>query len=173
MAACVTGYWDWRPRADPQEYYQHFDGTAPTHHIYGLRAALDMIHAEGIEAVWARHAVLARAIWAAFDAWSAEGPMRLNIADPAKRSHAVTSVTLGGNDADRLRNWTEQVAGVTLGIGLGREPASAYFRIGHMGHVNAHMIMGVLGTMDAGLKALQIPHGAGALEAAARVIAAG
>jgi alanine-glyoxylate transaminase/serine-glyoxylate transaminase/serine-pyruvate transaminase len=27
--------------------------------------------------------------------------------------------------------------------------------------------MGVLGTIDAGLKALEIPHGAGALEAAA------
>jgi len=34
------------------------------------------------------------------------------------------------------------------------------------------MIMGVLGTIDAGLKALEIPHGRGALEAAAQVIAA-
>jgi len=59
----------------------------------------------------------------------------------------------------------------SLGIGLGRDPADAYFRIGHMGHVNAHMIMGVLGTMQAGLTALDIPHGGGALDAAARVIA--
>ncbi|MEP1389606.1 MAG: alanine--glyoxylate aminotransferase family protein, partial [Yoonia sp.] len=50
-------------------------------------------------------------------------------------------------------------------------PADAYFRIGHMGHVNAHMIMGVLGTIEAGLKALDIPHGDGALSAAATVIA--
>ena len=40
-----------------------------------------------------------------------------------------------------------------------------------MGHVNAHMIMGALGTIDAGLKALDIPHGRGALEAASSVIA--
>jgi len=40
-----------------------------------------------------------------------------------------------------------------------------------MGHVNAHMVMGVLGTIEAGLKALSIPHGAGALEAAAREVA--
>ena len=46
-----------------------------------------------------------------------------------------------------------------------------FFRIGHMGHVNGQMIMGVLGTIDAGLKALEIPHGGGALEAAASVIA--
>jgi alanine-glyoxylate transaminase/serine-glyoxylate transaminase/serine-pyruvate transaminase len=32
--------------------------------------------------------------------------------------------------------------------------------------------MGVVGTMQAGLTALQIPHGAGALDAAAGVIAA-
>jgi len=40
-----------------------------------------------------------------------------------------------------------------------------------MGHVNAHMIMGLLGTIEAGLCALDIPHGEGALQAAARVIA--
>jgi len=33
------------------------------------------------------------------------------------------------------------------------------------------MIMGVLGTIDAGLKALNIPHGSGALEAAAQALA--
>jgi alanine-glyoxylate transaminase/serine-glyoxylate transaminase/serine-pyruvate transaminase len=33
------------------------------------------------------------------------------------------------------------------------------------------MVLGFLGTIDAGLKALSIPHGAGALEAAAQVLA--
>lgn len=170
---CVTNYWDWRPRIAPAAYYQYFDGTAPTHHLYGLRAALDMIKAEGLQNVYARHRVLAQTIWAAFDQWSQQGPLRLNIAEPAQRSHAVTAAVIGSPDGDRLRQWCERTCGLTLGIGLGRLPSDGYFRIGHMGHVNAHMIMGVLGTMDAGLKALQIPHGAGALEAAARVIAAG
>lgn len=169
---CVTGYWDWRKRINPDQYYQFFYGTAPTHHIYGQRAALDMIKAEGLEAVWARHEALAHAVWAAFDCWSTDGPLALNIADPAHRSHAVTSCVAGSPNGDRLRAWCEQKAGLTLGIGLGRSPSDAYFRIGHMGHVNAHMIMGVLGTMDAGLKALDIPHGDGALTAAAQVIAA-
>jgi alanine-glyoxylate transaminase/serine-glyoxylate transaminase/serine-pyruvate transaminase len=168
---CVTSYWDWRPRTNPDVYYQFFAGTAPTHHLFGLRAALDLIKAEGLDAVFARHETLAQTIWAAFDRWSAEGPMQLNIADPAHRSHAVTSVEIGTPHGDALRNWCEHQCGLTLGIGLGRDPADAYFRIGHMGHVNAHMIMGVLGTIDAGLKALDIPHGAGALEAAAKVIA--
>lgn len=168
---CVTAYWDWRPRVDPGVYFQYFDGTAPTHHLFGLRTALDMIKSEGLEAVFDRHEKLARVIWAAFDQWSKTGPMRLNIAEAAHRSHAITSVEIGSPNGDRLRNWCEARCGLTLGIGLGREPADAYFRIGHMGHVNAHMIMGVLGTIDAGLKALEIPHGDGALAAAATALA--
>ncbi len=171
--ATVSRYWDWRARTDPEQYFQYFDGTAPTHHLYGLRAALDMIKAEGLDAIFARHETLARAVWSAFDCWASDGPMTLNIADPALRSHAVTAIEAGSPNGDKLRHWCEQNAGLTLGIGLGRTPADAYFRIGHMGHVNAQMIMAVLGTVQAGLIATNIPHGAGALDAAARVIAAG
>ncbi|MCC5974959.1 MAG: aminotransferase class V-fold PLP-dependent enzyme [Rubellimicrobium sp.] len=170
-ADLASGYWDWRPRANPEEYYQYFGGTAPTHHLYGLRAALDMIHEEGIEAVWKRHEVLAGAVWAAADAWETEGPLRLNIADPGKRSCAVTAAGLDAGQADALRDWCERVAGVTLGVGLGREPASAWFRIGHMGHVNAHMVLGTLAVIEAGLLALGIPHGTGGTAAAARIVA--
>ncbi|MEL6957640.1 MAG: aminotransferase class V-fold PLP-dependent enzyme [Pseudomonadota bacterium] len=166
----VSRYWDWRPRVDPDEYWKFFDGTAPTHHIYGLREALDMIGEEGLPAIWARHEGLARAIWAAIDAWSSEGPLRINVADEAARSRAVTSLRLGEGQGDALRGWCEQTMGVTLGIGLGRDPASAYFRLGHMGHVSGHMVLGFLGTIDAGLKALSIPHGVGALEAASSVL---
>jgi alanine-glyoxylate transaminase/serine-glyoxylate transaminase/serine-pyruvate transaminase len=42
-ANLVTPYWDWRPRMAPEEFYRYFNGTAPTHHLYGLRVALDMI----------------------------------------------------------------------------------------------------------------------------------
>ncbi|MCK0095410.1 aminotransferase class V-fold PLP-dependent enzyme [Yoonia sp. F2084L] len=168
----VTAYWDWRPRVNPDYYFKYFDGTAPTHHLYGLRTALDLIKAEGLDQVFARHEKLAQIIWAAFDQWSTTGPMHLNIADPAHRSHAVTSVAIGSPNGDALRKWCEQNCGLTLGIGLGREPADGFFRIGHMGHVNAHMIMGVLGTIDAGLKALNIAHGDGALAAAASALAA-
>lgn len=168
----VTVYWDWRRRVDPSVYYMYFDGTAPTHHLYGLRAALDLIKDEGLYAVFDRHEKLAQIIWAAFDAWAMDGPMKLNIADPVHRSHAVTSIAIGSPNGAALRHWCEHHCGLTLGIGLGRDPADAFFRIGHMGHVNAHMIMGALGTIDAGLKALNIPHGEGALTAAAKALAA-
>ena len=167
----VSRYWDWLPRTDPAMYYQYFAGTAPTHHLYGLRAALDLIKSEGLDNVFDRHAKLARCVWTAIDVWGSDGPMALNIADPLLRSHAVTSVAMGSPIAQDLRRWTEQKCGLTLGIGLGRDPESAYFRIGHMGHVSGQMIMGALGTIDAGLKALNIPHGRAALDAASEVIA--
>jgi alanine-glyoxylate transaminase/serine-glyoxylate transaminase/serine-pyruvate transaminase len=175
----VSSYWDWVPRANPEQFYQYWCGTAPTHHLYGLREALDMIvHEEGIEAVWARHATLARAVWAAFEAWEADGPIELNIRDRALRSHAVTAVRVGAPAGTQLREWLVREAGVTLGIGLGmsseEDPkADGFFRVGHMGHLNTHMLMGTLGSIQAGLGALQIPHGSGALEAAAQVCAGG
>lgn len=176
--ARVSPYWDWTLRATPDEFYQYFFGTAPTHHLYGLRAALDMIHAEGIEAVWERHDRLARAIWAACDMWSEGGALRMNMADTAHRSRAVTALSLPAPGASDLRAWLEAHAGVTLGVGLGMaEPGDpawhGFFRIGHMGHVNAHMVLGVLGSIEAGLAALDIPHGQGAVGAAAKVIAQG
>lgn len=173
----VTHYWDWRPRAEPSEFYQYWDGTAPTHHLYGLRAALDMIAEEGLERVWRRHELLAQAYWAALEAWSADGPMEINIAERRHRSHAVTAVRLGAPNGTALRDWLTEKAGVTLGIGLGMAPPGdpawhGFFRIGHMGHVNAHMVLGTIGAMEAGLKALDIPHGKGGLDAAVAVCAA-
>jgi alanine-glyoxylate transaminase/serine-glyoxylate transaminase/serine-pyruvate transaminase len=42
-----------------------------------------------------------------------------------------------------------------------------------MGHVNVQMILGVLGSIEAGMNALDIPRGQGAIAAAAQVIAQG
>ncbi|PWJ16243.1 pyridoxal-phosphate-dependent aminotransferase family protein [Jannaschia seohaensis] len=174
-ADCVTGYWDWRPRTNPEVYFRYFNGTAPTHHLYGLREALDMIHEEGMEAVWARHAALARAVWAALEAWERDGPLEMNVRDAAHRSHAVTSVRLPERGTE-LRTWCEEQFGLTLGIGVGMAPMGSpewdgFFRIGHMGHVNGHVVMGTLGGIEAGLDALGVPHGPGGLSAAAKALA--
>jgi alanine-glyoxylate transaminase/serine-glyoxylate transaminase/serine-pyruvate transaminase len=173
----VSRYWDWAPRLDPEMFFQHFGGTAPTHHLFGLRASLDMIRAEGIDAIWARHERLARAVWSACETWGAGGPLSLNVADRAHRSRAVTALRIGLPHGPKLRRWVERNAGLTLGIGLGMleegDPSGGgFFRLGHMGHVNAQMIMGLLGGVEAAFVALDIPHGQGALAAAARDLAA-
>ena len=170
-------YWDWLPRIRPEVYYKQFDGTAPTHHLFALREALDMlVHEEGVEGAWARHETIANAIWAALEIWGDGGTMHHNIKDPSKRSLAVSAVNTTKDVAGQLRDWCEHEAGITLGIGLGRAQLGTaewdqHFRIGHMGHQNIPMTMGVLGAMDTALKALNIPHGEGALDAATRILA--
>jgi alanine-glyoxylate transaminase/serine-glyoxylate transaminase/serine-pyruvate transaminase len=131
-----------------------------------------------MDATWARHEKIAHAVWAAFDVWSTKGAVRLNVADPARRSNAVTAASIDNGGAERLRSWVSDNAGLTLGVGLGMtepdDPRSAdFFRLAHMGHVNANMALGALATMDAGLKALNIPHGSGAIDAASKAFADG
>lgn len=174
-ADLVTPYWDFLPRINPEVFYEYFYGTAPTHHLFGLREALNMIFEEGLDQIWSRHAKLSQAIWSAFESWGEESSIRLNIKEPHQRSHSVTSASMDPPHATELRRWTEHKAGVTLGIGLGMADPSdpayhGFFRVAHMGHVNAHMTLGMLSVIDAGLKALNIPHGDGALEAASRIV---
>lgn len=174
-ASLNTPYWDWRPRANPELYYERFCGTAPTHHLFGLRAALDMLFEEGIEAVWHRHACFATMIWHALDAWASVGGLHMLVPEAEHRSRAVTTITTAEGDARRLRDWCERDTGVTLGLGLpldtGKDRVSELFRIGHMGHLNPPMLLGTLACIDAGLKRLGIPHGDGALDAATRQLA--
>ncbi|MCV6594773.1 MAG: aminotransferase class V-fold PLP-dependent enzyme [Silicimonas sp.] len=171
----VTNYWDWRPRTNPDVFYHYFSGTAPTQHLYGLAEALAMIEAETLEGVWARHGALAQAIWAAFDHWGSAGPLEIN-APRGHRSHSVTALNAGSDKATALRKWCEAKAGLTLGIGLGMAEAGTpewhhHFRLGHMGHVNGHMILGALATIEAGLKAVDLPHAPGGVVKAAEHLA--
>ncbi len=171
---CRSPYWDWKPRLDPVVFYKRFCGTPPTHHLFGLRVALDMLlEEEGLEAAWARHRVFAETIWAAVEHWGQDGDLELNIEDRAKRSAAVTAIRTGPGDAKRLRAWCSD-AGLTLGVGFVAPDADgdSMFRIGHMGHNSPPMILGALATIEAGLGALGIPHRPGGVVAAAAVIAA-
>jgi len=168
-------YWDWRLRVDPEVFYQRFCGTAPTHLLFAQRAALDMIKQEGREAIWARHLVLARAVWSAVEAWGSEGPLKCNITKVANRSHAVTTIRVDGHDVAEMRRWCEDKAGLVLGLGLGFQlpeymEGKSVFRIGHMGHLNPPMLLGALATIDTALKALNIPHGRGAVDAATNAL---
>ena len=171
----VSPYWDWEPRINPSRYYEYFCGTAPTHHIYGLKTALRMIKTEQIQNTWKRHKILSQAIWAAIDSWSSAGDISMNVTDPSDRSHAVTSIRLGGENGTRLRQWLQTKSGLTIGIGLGMSETEdpygdGFVRFGHMGHVNTQMIMALLGTVETGLKAIGYKHGNGALEAASEIL---
>jgi alanine-glyoxylate transaminase/serine-glyoxylate transaminase/serine-pyruvate transaminase len=163
-----VGYLDWASRRNVEAHYQLYNGTPPIPLVYALREALDMLDEEGLENVWRRHEILARAVWAAVDAWHVEGGLRCAVTAEHARSHAVTTVAGGAIDVDALRGLCEQEMGLTLGLGIGSDEAR--FRIGHMGHLNPPMLLGTLGTIEAALHSLGVPTGASGVAAAARSI---
>ncbi len=159
-----TAYWDWTSRSSPLHYMKHC-GTPPEHLMFGLRAALDMIFEEGIEAVWHRHALLAGATHAAVARWAEGQILSFNIEDGRERAASVTPVLVADNQAETIGNFTKNVCGVTLGLGIGDLSGKA-FRIAHMGHSNAAMVLGTLSAVEMALQSLGIPHGAGGTAAA-------
>jgi len=160
-----TRYWDWTFR-EGEEHYQKYCGTPPEHLLFGLRKALDLLLAEGLGNVIRRHALLAEAVRRAVERWSAEGALEFNVPEAAERSNSITMVRMnGGDDANALRAYCTDKLGVVLGTALG-DLKGAGFRIAHMGHVNAPMILGTLGAVETGLVALGVAHGRGGVQAA-------
>jgi alanine-glyoxylate transaminase/serine-glyoxylate transaminase/serine-pyruvate transaminase len=165
-----TRYWDWTYRTEDGPYYLRFCGTPPVSHLFGLAEALRMIDEEGLEARWARHARLADGVRAAVDAWSTPDGIDFVARDPAQRSHSVTTISTGSIDAAEMMRICREQFGVTLGLGIGGDEHSS-FRIGHMGHVNAPMVLGVLGSIEAALLRLGATLGGSGVAAAASVLA--
>ena len=165
-----TLYWDWTAREGP-EHYNKYCGTPPEHMLFGLDRSFAMLFEEGLENVFLRHKILAEAVQAAVEVWSQGQALSFNVTEPAERSASVTPVLMhDGRDPNQLRKYCEDKCGVTLGSGIGDLNGKG-FRIAHMGHVNAPMVLGTLGATEVGLKALDIPHGSGGVQAAIDVIA--
>lgn len=147
-----THYWDWTFRDGP-EHYMKYCGTPPEHLMFGLKCALDMLLDEGLEGAFKRHQLLADAVRSAVIAWGANGLMRLNIEDESARANSVTTVALAEDKSPQeLLDWCEHNAAVKLGITIGDLHGKG-FRIGHMGYVNAPMVLGVLGVVESALYA--------------------
>jgi alanine-glyoxylate transaminase/serine-glyoxylate transaminase/serine-pyruvate transaminase len=164
-AGLRTPYWDWTER-EGSEHYRKYAGTAPVHLLFALRQSIDMLFEEQLENVFLRHRLLAEAVRRAVAVWAEGQVLGFNIAEPAERSDTVTTVVMSnGQDPVALHQYCKEKCGVVLGVGIGELQGQA-FRIAHMGHVNAPMILGTLGVIEVGLNALDIPHGKGGLEAA-------
>jgi len=161
-----TPYWDWTER-EGTEHYRRYAGTAPVHLLFAMRKAVDMLFAEGLDNVFQRHRLLAEAVRRAVGVWSEGQVLGFNVSEAAERSDTVTTVLVSGGEHDpvKLQRYCKEKCGVVLGTGIGDLQGQA-FRIAHMGHVNAPMILGTLGVIEVGLNALDIPHGSGGTKAA-------
>ncbi len=159
-----TPYWDWTEREGAQ-HYQKYAGTPPEHLLFGLRAALDMLFEEGLDNVHRRHRLLAEAVRRAVGVWSEGQAIGFNIIEANERSDSITCVLTNGHDPEALRTYCNKQCGVILGHGIGDLSGKA-FRVAHMGHVNAPMVLGTLSVIEMSLNALGIPHGKGGAQAA-------
>lgn len=163
-------YWDWVRRKSDLSY-RKFCGTPPQNLLFGLQAALSLIFAEGLPAIWHRHAQLARAVHSAVDGWREGGALDFFVQDPASRSHSVTTVTVApGIDVEALRAVARDRFQVAIAGGLGPLAGRA-FRIGHVGDCNPAMILGAIGGVEAALLTLGVATGTGAMRRAAMSLA--
>lgn len=169
-AGLRTPYWDWTERDGP-EHYQKYAGTAPVHLLFALRKALDILQTEGLDNTFRRHHLLAGAVRRAVDVWAEGNVLGFNIEHPDERADTVTTVRAAeGHDVAALHRYCKEKCGVVLGVGIG-ELQNKAFRIAHMGHVNAPMVLGTLGVIEMALTALGIPHSRGGVDAAIAYLA--
>ncbi len=164
-ARLPRSYWNWQPIIDANATGS-FPYTPSTNLLFGLAAALDLLHAEGLPAVFARHDRLARATRAAVRGWGLD----VLCADERACSASVTAVLLAdGQDADAVREAALSRYDMSLGVGLGRF-AGRVFRIGHLGHLNELTLIGALGGVQLGLRAAGVPVRPDGMTAAMEVL---
>jgi alanine-glyoxylate transaminase / serine-glyoxylate transaminase / serine-pyruvate transaminase len=162
-------YWDWVRRKSGISYMK-FCGTPPMNLLYGLEAALGLLFAEGLPAVWERHAQVAGAVHAAVEGWKEGGALDFLARDTATRSVSVTTVTVPpGTDIEALRTVARERYQVAMAGGLGPMTGRA-FRIGHLGDCNAAMILGAIAGVEAALRTQGIPVGQGGVQRAVEAL---
>ncbi|HEY4775739.1 MAG TPA: aminotransferase class V-fold PLP-dependent enzyme [Xanthobacteraceae bacterium] len=139
-----------------------FPYTPATNLLQGLAVAIDMLHEEGLDNVFARHARHAEATRRAVKTWGLEILCR----DPRFYSPTVTAVLLPeGHDADAFRDLALRTFDISYGMSFGRF-AAKYFRIGHLGDTNDLTIIGALAATEMALELARIPHKKGGVQAA-------
>lgn len=154
-------FWSWEDmlRVNKLGFFPY---TPATNMLHGLAVAIDMLHEEGLENVFARHDRLAEATRRAVRAWGLEILCR----DPKYYSSTVTAVLLpDGHNADQFRDLALEHFDISYGMSFGPY-AGKYFRIGHLGDTNDLTIMGALAGTEMALALAGVPFKKGGVQAA-------
>ncbi len=154
-------FWAW-DEMQPANEKGFFPYTPATNLLYGLAEAIDMLHEEGLDNVFARHDRHAEATRRAVKAWGLEVFCR----EPRHYSSSLTAVLMPeGHSADNLRAAIVGAFDMALGNGLSKI-ADRVFRIGHLGDFNDLMLAGTLSGVEMGLELAGVPHRKGGVQAA-------
>ncbi|MCF8478240.1 MAG: aminotransferase class V-fold PLP-dependent enzyme [Pseudolabrys sp.] len=122
----------------------YFPYTPAATLLRALRASIDLLLAEGLDNVFARHRRLAGAVRAAVDAWG----LRNCAQSPEWYSDTVTAIMVPeGFDANDVIKTAYNRYDLSLGGGLNKV-AGKVFRIGHLGWLNEIMVLQALGGVE-------------------------
>ena len=125
----------------------YFPYTPATQLIRGLRASLDLIFAEGLDNVLARHHRLAAGVRAAVDGWG----LKLCAKEPKWHSDTVSAILVPeGTDSANVVKTAYYRYNTSLGVGLNKV-AGKVFRSGHLGALDEVMVGGVLFAVEMAL----------------------
>jgi alanine-glyoxylate transaminase/serine-glyoxylate transaminase/serine-pyruvate transaminase len=160
-AKLPRSFWDWKPML-ASNATGYFPYTPATNMLYALDAALDMLHEQGLDNVFARHERHAEATRRAVRAWGLE----IQCEEPRHYSPVLTAVRLPeGHSANALRATILDRFNMSLGNGLGRLNDKV-FRIGHLGDIGDLQVLGTLTGVEMGLRLSGVPHKSGGVQAA-------
>jgi len=152
-ATLPKSYWDWESMLAVNEK-GYFPYTPATNLLYALAEAIDMLHEEGLQNVFARHRRHGEATRRAVQAWGLE----CQCEEPKDYSPVLTGVRLpDGSDADAFRAVVLEHFDMSLGNGLSKI-AGRVFRIGHLGDFNDLMLMATLSGVEMGLGIAGVAH---------------
>ncbi|MCF3934744.1 aminotransferase class V-fold PLP-dependent enzyme [Acuticoccus sp. M5D2P5] len=168
-AGLPRSYWAWDEMLEANSKGV-FPSTPATNLLYGLAEAIDLLNAEGLDNVFARHQRHAAATRAAVAHWGGNGGVEVLCENPRHHSGALTAVKMPeGHDADAFRKVVLENFNMSLGNGLSKLSGKV-FRIGHLGDFNDLMLMGTLSGVEMGLELADVPHRKGGTEAAMDVL---
>ncbi len=159
------GYWNWEDMiaANKNGFFPY---TPATQILYGVDVAVDLMHEEGLDNIFARHNRHGEATRAAVATWGFE-----NLAKEPYISPVMTAVMMpGGKGGDAYRKIVLDQFDMSLGAGLNKI-ADKIFRIGHLGDTNDLTIMGALAGVEMGFELAGVPYKKGGVQAAMDVIA--
>lgn len=137
--------WEDMIKTNDQGYFPY---TPATQLIRGLRTSLDLLFAEGLDNVFARHTRLANGVRAAVDAWG----LKVCAKEPKWHSDTVSAIFVPeGIDSANVVKTAYYRYNTSLGVGLNKV-AGRVFRVGHLGALDEFMIGGVLFAVEMALK---------------------
>jgi alanine-glyoxylate transaminase/serine-glyoxylate transaminase/serine-pyruvate transaminase len=160
-AKLPKSFWSWDDMLNMNKV-GFFPYTPATNMIQGLVVAIDMLHEEGLDNVFARHHRLAEATRRAVKHWGLD----TICANPKDYSPTLTAVLMPeGHDGDAFRALALENFNISYGASFGRF-AGKMFRIGHLGDINDGDLIGGLGITEMALALANVPFKKGGVQAA-------